>query len=173
MENTDCRRGVSFSELHCTDPPSRSEMEKTQMTSFLRATLAGVAIAAAMVVAPAIAETMSFKADLKSAPGVSPTTGEGNLNATYDTESRKLSWKGTVSGLSGNPTAAHFHGPADPGQNAGVLVPAAGVKTGDFEGSATLTNDQGKVLTGEKTYFMVHTPANPGGEVRGQVTKGK
>ena len=143
------------------------------MTSFFQATLAGAAIAAAILANPALAETMSFKADLKSAPGISPTTGQGNLSATYDTESRKLSWKGTVSGLSGSPTAAHFHGPADPGQNAGVLVPAAGVKAGDFEGSATLTNDQSKVVTAEKTYFMIHTPANPGGEVRGQVVKGK
>jgi hypothetical protein len=143
------------------------------MTSFFRATLAGAAVAAAIAGGPALAETMSFKTDLKSAPGVSPTTGQGNLAATYDTESRKLSWKGTVSGLSGNPTAAHFHGPADLGQNAGVLVPAAGVKAGEFEGSATLSNDQAKVVTAEKTYFMIHTAANPGGEVRGQVTKGK
>jgi CHRD domain-containing protein len=115
---------------------------------------------------------MSFKADLKAAPGIA-SQGTGNLGATYDTESRKLSWKGTVSGLTGNPTAAHFHGPADPGQNAGVLIPAAGVKTGEFEGSATLTNDQAKVVTADKTYFMIHTPANPGGEIRGQVTKGQ
>jgi hypothetical protein len=142
------------------------------MKSLFRAFLAGAALAAIGAV-PALAETMSFKADLKAAPGVTPSTGQGNLNATYDTESRKLSWKGTVSGLSGNPTAAHFHGPADPGQNAGVLVPAAGVKAGEFEGSTTLSNDQAKVLTGEKTYFMVHTAANPGGEVRGQVAKGQ
>jgi hypothetical protein len=114
---------------------------------------------------------MSFKATLKSPPGISPATGEGNLAATYDTETRKLAWKGNVSGLSGNVIAAHFHGPADPGQNAGVLVPAAGVTAGEFEGSTTLTNDQAKVLTAERTYFMVHTPTNPGGEIRGQVTK--
>jgi hypothetical protein len=142
------------------------------MKTLFRATLAA-ALAGAIAAGPALAETMAFKADLKSAPGISPTTGQGNLAATFDTESRKLSWKGTVSGLSGNPTAAHFHGPADPGQNAGVLVPAAGVKAGEFEGSATLTNDQAKVLTAEKTYFMVHTAANPGGEVRGQVAKGQ
>ena len=53
-----------------------------------------------------------------------------------------------------------------------MLVPAAGVKIGEFEGSATLNNDQAKIVTGEKTYFMIHTAANPGGEVRGQVTKG-
>jgi hypothetical protein len=143
------------------------------MTSFFRAALAGAAIGAAIIASPAVAETMSFKADLKSAPGVSPSTGQGNLTATYDTDTRKLSWKGSVSDLSGNVTASHFHGPADPGQNAGVLIPAAGVKVGAFEGSATLSNDQAKVFTAEKTYFMVHTAANPGGEVRGQVVKGQ
>jgi hypothetical protein len=144
------------------------------MTSLFRATLAGAALAAAILAGPVVvAETMAFKADLKPAPGISPTTGQGNLTATYDTESRKLSWKGIVSGLSGNPTVAHFHGPADPGQNAGVLVPAAGVKAGDFEGSATLTNEQAKVVTANKAYFMIHTATNPGGEVRGQVTKGQ
>lgn len=140
------------------------------MTSLFRAFLAGAALAAAIGAGPALAETMSFKADLKPGPGIT-SQGTGNLTATYDTDSRKLSWKGNVSGLTGNPTVAHFHGPADPGQNAGVLIPAAGIKTGDFEGSATLTNDQAKVITADKTYFMVHTPANPGGEVRGQVTK--
>ena len=143
------------------------------MTSLFRSFLAGAALAAAMGAGPTAAETMSFKADLKPAPAVQPTTGQGNLTAAYDTESRKLSWKGNVSSLSGPVTAAHFHGPADPGQNAGVLIPTPGVKLGDFEGSATLTNDQAKVLTAEKTYFNVHTAANPGGEVRGQLTKAK
>jgi hypothetical protein len=149
-----------------------AKWEDEEMTSLFRATLAGAALAAALAAGPALAEMMSFKADLKAAPGIA-SQGTGNLGATYDTESRKLSWKGTVSGLTGNPTAAHFHGPADPGQNAGVLIPAAGVKTGEFEGSATLTNDQAKVVTADKTYFMIHTPANPGGEIRGQVTKGQ
>lgn len=142
------------------------------MTGSFRATLAGAALVAAVAAGPALAEMMSFKADLKAGPGIK-TEGTGNLNATYDTETRKLSWKGNVSGLTGNPTVAHFHGPADPGQNAGVLVPAPGIKAGDFEGSTTLSNDQAKVVTAGKTYFMIHTAANPGGEVRGQVTKDK
>ena len=142
------------------------------MTNLFRAFLATAALSAAFCANAAFAETMAFKADLKPAAGIQPTTGQGNLTATYDSDSRKLSWKGNVTGLSGNPTVAHFHGPADPGQNAGVLVPAPGVANGAFEGSTTLNNDQAKLLTDEKTYFMIHTAANPGGEVRGQVTKG-
>ncbi len=143
------------------------------MTKFARSTFAGLAVAAALAVTPAHAEMMSFKADLKGASEIPPTTsqGSGTVTATYDTTSKKLAWKGTVSGLSGNAAAAHFHGPAETGKNAGVLVPAPGVTTGPFEGSATLTDDQAKALTAGQTYFNVHTAANPNGELRGQVMK--
>ena len=49
------------------------------MTSLFRAFLAGAALAAVISAGPVLAETMSFKADLKPAPGVQPTTGQGNL----------------------------------------------------------------------------------------------
>jgi hypothetical protein len=52
-----------------------------------------------------------------------------------------------------------------------VLVVAPGVTSGPFEGSATLTDDQAKALMGGQAYFNVHTAANPGGEVRGQIVK--
>ena len=135
--------------------------------------LLATAATAALMVSPTLAETMNMKADLTGASEVPPvtTSAKGSLTATYDTASKKLSWKGTVSGLSGEATAAHFHGPAEPGKNAGVLVPAPGVKTGAFEGSATLTDDQAKALMAGQTYFNIHTAANPQGEVRGQVTK--
>jgi hypothetical protein len=140
------------------------------MTKFIRPMLA---VVAALTATPALAEMMSYKADLKGTSEVPPTTsqGAGNLTATFDTGTKKLTWKGTVSGLSGNATAAHFHGPAEPGKNAGVLVPAPGVTNGPFEGSATLTDDQAKALMGDQAYFNVHTAANPAGEVRGQVVK--
>jgi hypothetical protein len=140
------------------------------MTKSVRSMLAVVPVLAAN---PAMAEMMSYKADLNGTSEVPPTTsqGAGNLMATFDTVSKKLTWKGTVSGLSGNATAAHVHGPAEPGKNAGVLVAAPGVTSGPFEGSATLTDDQAKALMGGQAYFNVHTAANPGGEVRGQIVK--
>jgi hypothetical protein len=143
------------------------------MMNSIRSALAGLAAIAIFVAAPAFAKTVLFKADLKGASEVPPTTskGTGTVTASYDTASQKLSWKGTVSGLSGKATAAHFHGPAEPGKNAGVLVPVAGVATGAFEGSATLNADQGKMLMAGQTYFNVHTAENPNGEVRGQVVK--
>jgi hypothetical protein len=144
------------------------------MRKFTPLAVVGLALAIALSAAPVKAEMQSYKADLKATSEVPPTAsqGTGTLTATFDTASKKLLWKGNVSGLSGNATAAHFHGPAEPGKNAGVMVPAPGVTTGPFEGTATLTDDQAKALMNGQTYFNVHTTANPGGEVRGQVMKG-
>ncbi|MGB6351781.1 MAG: CHRD domain-containing protein [Pseudolabrys sp.] len=119
-----------------------------------------------------MAANVNMKADLKGASEVPPTDskGTGSVTATFDTASKKLSWKGTVSGLSGPATAAHFHA-GESGKNGGVAVPIAGADKGSFEGSATLTDAQAEELMAGKWYVNVHTAANKGGEVRGQVTK--
>src|SRR3954451_21709402 len=155
--------------------PCSWNSRRIPMTSFIRSTITALTVAVAVGATPSLAETMSFKAELKGASEVPPTTsqGTGNLTATYDTATKKLSWKGNLSGLSGNATAAHFHGPAEPGKNAAVMVPAPGTTTGAFEGTATLTDEQAKALTAGQTYFNVHTVANPNGELRGQVEVAK
>jgi len=92
----------------------------------LRSALPGVALAACVMFAsPVFAETISFKAELKASEAVPPndSKGTGTVTATYDTASKKLTWKGNYSGLTGPATMAHFHGPAEPGKNAGVAVP--------------------------------------------------
>jgi hypothetical protein len=40
-----------------------------------------------------------------------------------------------------------------------------------IKGTATLTDAQAADLAAGKWYFNVHTEANKGGEIRGQVTK--
>ena len=75
------------------------------------------------------------------------------------------------SGLSGPATAAHFHGPAEAGKNAGVAVAIPNATSSPVDGSATLTDAQAADLVAGKYYINVHTAANPGGEIRGQVTK--
>ena len=142
-------------------------------TSILRSSLTALACTAVLALAtPSIAANVNLKADLKGASEVPPTDSKGNgsVTATYDTASKKLSWKGTVSGLSGPATAAHFHS-GEPGKNGGVVVPIAGADKGSFEGSATLTDEQAADLMAGKWYVNVHTAANKAGEVRGQVTK--
>ena len=100
-------------------------------------------------------------------PNGSPATG--SLEASFSKTTSVLKWKVTYSGLSGPATAAHFHGPALPGQNAGVVVPFNSPLS-PIEGTATLTPGQIADLMAGKWYVNVHTAANPGGEIRGQVT---
>ena len=141
--------------------------------SFARSGLTAFCCIAALALAsPALAATLNLKADLKAASEVPPTDskGTGSVTATFDTATKQLSWKGTVSGLTGPATAAHFHA-GEVGKNGGVVVPIAGADKGSFEGSATLTDAQAAELMDGKWYVNVHTAANKGGEVRGQVTK--
>jgi hypothetical protein len=136
-------------------------------TKTLLATLAvGVLFAG-----PALAEKMKATLDGKSENPPNTSAGKGTADIDYDAATKKLSWKLTYSGLSGPATAAHFHGPAEPGKNAGVAVAIPNAGTSPAEGSATLTDAQAADLMAGKYYVNVHTAANPGGEIRGQVTK--
>ena len=112
----------------------------------------------------------TFSASLSGASEVPPatTSGSGMFAAKLDTDTRVLSWTLTHSGLSGPATAAHLHGPAMPGANAGVAVPFSSAMSGST-GQATLTAAQVADLMAGKMYTNVHTAANPGGEIRGQV----
>jgi len=134
--------------------------------------LATLTLGAAIALAgPAFADKMKATLDGKSEvpPNTSAATGTADID--YDAASKKLSWKVTYSGLSGPATAAHFHGPAAAGANAGVKVPISNPATSPVEGSATLTDEQAADLTSGKYYVNIHTAANPGGEIRGQVMK--
>ena len=140
----------------------------------LRSGLLSVVLAACVMFAsPALAETISFKAELKASEAVPPNDSKatGTVTATYDTASKKLTWKGNYSGLTGPATMAHFHGPAEPGKNAGVAVPST-PSTSPFENSANLTDAQAADLMAGRWYVNVHTAAHPGGEIRGQLVKG-
>jgi CHRD domain len=134
---------------------------------------AGAAIALLLAFAsPSYAETVQFKADLKGSAEVPPnqTTGSGTITATYDTSTKQLAWDGSYSGLTGPATAAHFHGPAESGKNAGVAVPITPA-TSPLHGSATLTDAQASDLMAGSWYVNIHTEANKGGELRGQLVK--
>jgi hypothetical protein len=122
---------------------------------------------------PSMAAMVDMKADMKSATEVpaNDSKGSGALTATYDETSKKLTWKGKTSSLTGPATAAHFHGPAEAGKNAAVVIPITGAEKDSFEGSATLTDAQAADMLAGKWYVNVHTATNKGGEIRGQLTK--
>ncbi len=140
----------------------------------LKLALAGLTLVASGIAAlPALAEKVTFKTvTLKSSEEVPPNSSKatGTASVNYDKASKKLSWKIDYKGLTGPATMAHFHGPADPGKNAPVAVQIP-VSPSPIQGSATLTDAQEADLLAGKYYINVHTEANKGGEIRGQVVK--
>ena len=132
-------------------------------------------LVAVLLAGPGSAETVKLQATLTASAQVPPADSKGSGSATvsYETSSKTLDWKITYENLTGDPTAAHFHGPAAIGKNAGPVVPITGSLTSPIHGSATLTDAQAKELLAGLWYINVHTVANPGGEIRGQVVKAK
>jgi hypothetical protein len=144
----------------------------TDINSFFRKVVTASALI--LVSMAAHAATINFKADLKASSEV-PTkdsAGTGTLTATLDTETNELKYHVEFSGLTGPVVAAHFHGPAAEGVNAKPQIPVkASPIASPIEGKATVTPEQAKDLMDGKWYFNLHTSANPGGEIRGQVLK--
>jgi hypothetical protein len=123
-----------------------------------------------LVAGVAQADQIKFKAVLAPGPGVT-SSGKGAATASLDTASKTLTWDVDYSGLSGPVTAAHIHGPADPGANAPVVVPFNGSLASPIKGSATLTDAQIQQLEAGKWYVNIHTEANKPGEIRGQLVR--
>ena len=97
------------------------------------ARLAGLVLAAVLATASVtVAETVQLKADLKG----TDAGATGTAAVTYDTASEQVTWRVTYAGLSGPPTMAHFHGPAEPGANAGVAVAMPNFGASPAQGSA-------------------------------------
>lgn len=120
---------------------------------------------------PAFAEIITFEVALSGANQVPPVdaAGNGELVARFDTDTRLLSWTVTYTGLTGTPTAAHFHGPAELGVNAGVTVGLQGDLISPIMGEVVLSTEQAADLMAGLLYLNIHTAAFPAGEIRGQL----
>lgn len=106
------------------------------------------------------------------------TSATGTGLAVISADASTITYLVTHSGLSGTVNAAHIHTGAV-GSNGGVILPlVAGASP--MTGTLTSTNfaASGPVTTFAEavaairagtTYFNLHTSANPGGEVRGQI----
>lgn len=142
---------------------------------------------------PAASHTVEFKATLSAANEIpaNSSTGTGTFTATLDTVTNVFTYDVTFSGLSALVTSGHIHGPATATANSGTTInfatsPGAsfttGVLAGTAHGVATLTSatqittavsgdSLKKLLFAGLTYANIHTTANAGGEIRGQITR--
>jgi hypothetical protein len=136
----------------------------------LRRSLALAAVAV-LFAGTASAATTKFHATLAAASEVPPTksTGSGEATVTLDTATHEITCDVTFSGFSSAVAAAHIHGPAEAGKNAGVVVPLGNAPTSPIHVTAKLTPEQEQQLTAGMYYVNVHTKDNPAGAIRGQL----
>ncbi len=99
----------------------------------------------------------------------------GSADVSYNKMTKMLTFTLNWSNLSGIPTGAHIHGTAARGANAAVQfnffssIPKT--TTGTYSSSVMVdgvTIKEEDLLNG-LYYFNIHTPSNPGGEIRGQI----
>lgn len=139
----------------------------TKVTRFLKAgaLCAVLSPAAAWAAVIPLTATLDAAQEVQDPPVISTATGSGVFS--FDTDTNLLDWNITFSGLTTNEVAAHIHGPAAVGENAGIQIP---LSSGSPKiGSATLDNTQEADLLAGLYYVNIHTVNYPGGEIRGQI----
>ena len=146
-----------------------------------KTSLAGVALAALLVHSASAAVTIfTFASGMVGAnevPSVS-SPGFGTINTlSYDDSvgaNGTLTVDLSFSNLNGTATAAHIHGYAAAGANAGALqglTVTTGVTSGSITGSWALPDATAvSNLFGGLTYINLHSSAVGSGEIRGQLT---
>ena len=158
---------------------SRADTIHSRRTAFCAT--ASLALVAMFLLAPSLAaraDILAFKADLSGRGEAPPngSSGTGHLEATLDTDTLKLTWTCTYSGLTGGVTGAHFHGPVSyigmtSEENAPIQVGTPGNLASPFKGTSTIDATQYKDLKDGRWYFNVHTPKYAAGEIRGPIVR--
>jgi len=96
------------------------------------------------------------------------TDGNGVAKLVLNKNTNELRIVLAFGNLSSPQTAAHIHGPAPPGVNAGVLLP---LPLGIFDETFIIDDATEDAIQQGLAYFNVHTVNHPGGEIRGQITE--
>lgn len=108
---------------------------------------------------------VTLSGDQEVPPVKTSASGSGTITISDDGSVKGMI---TTTGIAG--TAAHIH-PGAPGKNGPPIVPMT--KSGDngwvFGAGAKLTDEQMKAFKAGDLYVNVHSAANPGGEIRGQL----
>jgi hypothetical protein len=103
------------------------------------------------------------------------TSGNGTMDLVYNKDLRTLSYTVRWNSLTGPVSAAHIHGTAARGSNAGILQDwtssitkaVAGTYTGTVLIDGVVFNEEDLLLG--RYYVNIHTATFPGGEIRGQI----
>lgn len=127
----------------------------------------------------------TFAAAMNGANEVPAVTTNANGTATFDVQGQQARFIVTAFDMSSNVTAAHIHGPAGSGVNAGIIVtlfsgtapaPVNGQLVQGTFGPSNIEPASGVVwdqlielMRTGGAYVNVHTTAFPAGEIRGQI----
>ncbi len=134
--------------------------------------IAALAALGLLLAGAASAATEIYRVSLDATQEVPPnaSAGKGTGNLSYDTVTKLLAYNISFSGLSSPENAAHIHGPALAGANAGVIfpLPLGSPIAGNV---GPLTAAQEGYLRSGRLYVNIHTTINPGGEIRGQIDR--
>jgi hypothetical protein len=123
---------------------------------------------------PAHATLFNLSSSIDGAQAGSGSAASGSATLTFDDVTNVITWSGSFSGLVGDFTNSHFHGPALPGEGAGVALGFsvdldAGNRSGTFVGDAAIGAALGADVLAGLWYINIHSAQYPGGEIRGQV----
>lgn len=140
-----------------------------RVSAFRTASLVAViAVALAVTFGTALAGTHSAVLDGSQEVPPVDTDAFGTAKLVLDEDAMTLHIVLTFEGLSSSQTVAHIHGPAPPGQNAGVML---GLPLGNFDQTFPVDAATIDAIQNGLAYFNVHTVNHPGGEIRGQITE--
>lgn len=116
----------------------------------------------------AAAKNVSLSGDFANEHGAT-NQATGHVDATLDTVTHQLKYTIDYKDLTGPVTIAHFHGPAEPGVEAGVMTLIPGPYESGMSNTVTIDAATQSAMLSGLTYVNLHTKQYPKGEARAQM----